>query len=82
MRITEEMKVWLFDLAHGNLDDAAILSGFIRYYVLFGLTVDHVVDNIVFRTCYGSEGAQAAKSSLLRVLQNVADQKLELFIVD
>ena len=71
-RITEEMKLWLFDLAHGNLSDEAILSGFIKHYVLHGLTIGNVVDNIVFRTNYGTSGAKLAKESLLRVLQNVA----------
>lgn len=28
-RDTEEMKLWLFDLAHGNLTDEAIVKGFI-----------------------------------------------------
>ena len=71
-RITEEMKLWLFDLAHGNLSDELILSGFIKHYVLHGLTIGNVVDNIVFRTNYGVCGAELAKESLLRVLQNIA----------
>ena len=45
-----EMKLWLFDLAHGNLEDSEILSGFIRYYILQGFSVSHVVNDIVYRT--------------------------------
>ena len=73
-RTTEEMKLWLFDLAHGNLSDDVILSGFIKHYVLYGLTIDNLVDNIVFRTNYGSSGVILAKESLLRVLQNIASE--------
>ena len=71
-RTTEEMKLWLFDLAHGNLSDDAILTGFIKHYVLFGLTIDNLVDNIVFRTNYGVSGVTLAKQSLLRVLEEIA----------
>lgn len=35
-RYTEDMKIWLFDVAHNNLPDDDILKGFIKYYVLFG----------------------------------------------
>lgn len=73
-RTTEEMKLWLFDLAHGNLSDDVILSGFIKHYVLYGLTIDNLVDNIVFCTNYGSSGVILAKESLLRVLQNIASE--------
>lgn len=69
-----EMKLWLFDLAHGNLEDPEILSGFIRYYILQGFSVSQVVNDIVYRTTYGVPGVQTAKSSLLRVLQDVASQ--------
>lgn len=69
-----EMKIWLFDLAHGNLEDSEILSGFIRYYILQGFSVSHVVNDIVYRTAYGIHGVQTAKSSLFRVLQDAASQ--------
>ena len=69
-----EMKLWLFDLAHGNLEDSEILSGFIRYYILQGFSVSHLVNDIVYRTTYGIPGIQTAKSSLLRVLQDVASR--------
>lgn len=62
------MKVWLFDLAHGNLRGDEILSGFIKHYVLRGLTVDHVVSDIVYHTTYGIPGAAQAKASVFQVL--------------
>ena len=73
-KTSKEMKIWLFDLAHGNLKDSEILSGFIRYYILQGFSVSHVVNDIVYRTTYGIPGVQTAKSSLLRVLQDAASQ--------
>ena len=33
-RGSEGHKLWLFDLAHGNLNDCQILQGFLKYYVL------------------------------------------------
>lgn len=72
-RTNEEMKLWLFDLAHGNLDDTTILSGFIRHYVLHGLTTGNVIDDILFHTAYGMPGIETAKNSLLCVLQKAAE---------
>lgn len=73
-RDTEEMKVWLFDLAHGNLKDDEILSGFIQHYILRGLTVDQVISDIVYHTPYGIPGVRTAKASLLYVLMNAAKE--------
>ena len=36
-RYSEEMKLWLFDLAHGNLKENDIVTGFIEHYILFDL---------------------------------------------
>lgn len=67
-RDTEEMKLWLFDLAHGNLQDDEILSGFIKHYALRGLTVDHIASDIIYHTTYGELRVAQAKASILRVL--------------
>ncbi|WP_077612753.1 hypothetical protein [Clostridium sp. Marseille-P2415] len=67
-RYTEEMKLWLFDLAHGNLNDEDILKGFIRHYVLYDFGTDQVVNDIVFHTIYGTEGVIKAKESIIKVL--------------
>lgn len=42
-RINAYMKIWLFDLAHGNLNDSTVLSGFVKYYVLHDMNVHDVV---------------------------------------
>ncbi|MEY8355418.1 hypothetical protein AALB39_18955 [Lachnospiraceae bacterium 54-53] len=71
-RYTDEMKLWLFDLAHGNLSDEDILKGFIRHYVLHDFGVGQIVDDIVFHTMYGAECVVYAKENLLRVLNQMA----------
>lgn len=69
-RFTEDMKLWLFDLAHGNLSDDQIVKGFIRHYVLYGQTMDKVKDDIYFHTLYGMEGVKKAWQSLTNALEN------------
>lgn len=59
-RATEDHKIWLFDLAHGNLTDQEIVKGFIKYYALNGFTIGNVQDDIIFRTNY--EVARAIQS--------------------
>lgn len=56
-RATEDHKLWLFDLAHGNLSESEIVKGFIKYYALNDFTVDNVLDDIVFKTHYSPETA-------------------------
>lgn len=68
MRITEEMKVWLFDLAHGNLDDDNILKGFLKHYVLHDLSVRDVQREMIFRTHYSPEQIEKAITDIKRVL--------------
>lgn len=72
-RYNENMKLWLFDLAHNNLDDVAILKGFIQHYVLFDCSLSKVQDDIFFHTCYGSDGITTAITNLKRVLSNFSD---------
>lgn len=48
IRYSDEMKVWLFDLAHGNLEEKDIIVGFIKYYVLFDCTIQDVKRDIIF----------------------------------
>lgn len=48
-RYSEEMKLWLFDLAHGNLKENDIITGFIKYYTLFDCTMQDVKRDIIFR---------------------------------
>lgn len=72
-RDTEEMKLWLFDIAHGNLDEHVAVKGFIKHYVLHGLSKDNLKDDILFRTTYGSEGAQTAMIFLEKALQKFVE---------
>lgn len=51
-RATEDHKIWLFDLAHGNLTELEIVKGFIKFYALNGFTVGNVQDDLVFKTHY------------------------------
>lgn len=69
-RATEEHKLWLFDLAHGNLTHEQIVCGFIKYYALNGFTIGNVQDDIVFRTCYDP---MDAINSLREALEKEAD---------
>lgn len=71
-RTTEEMKIWLFDLAHGNLNDSSALSGFIKYYVLYDMNVHDVVRDIVFNTSYGDEGVIRARRTLFSILNKLS----------
>lgn len=71
-RATEDHKLWLFDLAHGNLTEKRIVQGFIKYYALNGFTVENVMDDIVFRTCYRPEEAMMSlKGALEKVAEGV-----------
>lgn len=60
VRETESHKIFLFDLAHGNLDDSQVLSGFVKYYVLNEFTMGNLKDDIVFHTTYGIPGVTTA----------------------
>ncbi len=74
-RITEEMKNWLFDLAHGNISDEQILQGFVKHYILWDLGIQDVVREILYHTMYGNEGAVRAKESLTGALKVLAAGK-------
>lgn len=70
-RYNEEMKLWLFDLAHGNLQERDIITGFIKYYVLFDCTMQDVKRDIIFHTNYGEKGVITALNSLSNTLNNM-----------
>ena len=77
-RINADMKIWLFDLAHGNLNDSTVLSGFVKYYVLHDMNVHDVhsyhdvVRDIVFNTSYGDEGVVRARETLVSILNKLS----------
>lgn len=70
-RGTEDHKIWLFDLAHENLNREKIVKGFIKYYALNGFTIGNVQDDIVFRTMYQPE---LAMRQLMKALQEAVDE--------
>lgn len=37
MLVPEEKRLWLFDLAHGNLEGMAVVQGFVKHYAMDGL---------------------------------------------
>ncbi|WP_077612752.1 hypothetical protein [Clostridium sp. Marseille-P2415] len=67
-RYTEEMKLWLFNLACGNLNDENTLKGFIKYYVLYDFGVSQVINDIVFHTMFGTGGVINARESIIKAL--------------
>lgn len=75
-RGSEAHKVWLFDLAHGNLDDRKIVRGFIGFYILNGADDRKVYDDMFFHTNYGQEEIKQAKEHLVMALEAAADGKL------
>lgn len=68
----EEKKIWLFDLAHGNLERDAIVKGFIRFYILQGKTVFNVQYDVHFHTIYGDDNCRRAMEDLKSALEAYA----------
>lgn len=69
------MKLWLFDLAHGNLSDEQIVQGFTRYYTLMNLTIGNVQDDLIFHTHYDHEQVRAAMEKLRYVMKILAGEQ-------
>lgn len=74
-RYGEEMKLWLFDLAHGNLKENDIITGFIEYYVLFDCTMQDMKRDIIFHTNYGDSGCITALKGLSNALNLVISKE-------
>lgn len=77
MRDTEDMKTWLFDLAHDtdNMNYERVVQGFIKHYVLNGLTVGNVMQDIMFHTEYGVKNCGYAMQTLKSALEWFADRE-------
>lgn len=65
----EDKETWLFELAHGNLDEDAIVKEFLKHYALRGQAVGNVQQDLHFHTSYGDYCMEAAMSSLRRALE-------------
>lgn len=72
-RGSEEHKLWLFDLAHGNLTELQTVQGFLKYYALNGLEPGHVQNDLLFRTHYGDKHDGEAMGRLTAALKKAAD---------
>lgn len=71
-RATEEHKLYLFDLSHGNLSPDKAVSGFIKFYVLNGFTLGNLLDDYRFYTDYPMEGVKSGLCALRSALEKVA----------
>ncbi len=75
-RATENHKLWLFDLAHGNLSETRMVRGFLKFYALEGYPLQNVVNDLVFRTHYGPDCAGQAAENLKAALEKAADGRI------
>lgn len=69
----EDKEIWLFDLAHGNLDEESIVKGFLKHYVLQNQGISDVQQHLHFHTHYGDFYMETAISSLHRALEQEVD---------
>lgn len=69
----EDKETWLFDLAHGDLNQDAIVKGFIKHYVLQGQGIADVQQNLHFHTHYGDYYMECAMSALRWALERQVD---------
>lgn len=67
-RCTEDMKMWLLDLTYSRLSDDEVLKGFVKYYVLYNLSISRVFDDLHFRTYYPADRIAVALDHLKKVL--------------
>ncbi len=74
-RYSEDHRIWLFDLVHGNLNENEMVQGFIRFYVLEGLAIGNVQDDCVFRTQYPSDKVTGGLQALRAALEKMAGVK-------
>lgn len=69
----EDKGTWLFGLAHGDLDEDAIVKGFLKHYVLQNQGIADVQQHLHFHTHYGDFYVETAISSLRRALEYEVD---------
>ncbi len=65
----EDKATWLFDLAHDDLDEDAIVKGFLKHYALQGQGMGDVQRDMHFHTHYGDFYLKAAMAYLRRALE-------------
>lgn len=65
----EDKATWLFDLAHDDLDEDAIVKGFLKHYALQGRSIGDVQQDFHFHTHFGDSYLESAMASLRRALE-------------
>ncbi len=65
----EDKAAWLFELAHDNLDEDAVVKGFLKHYALQGQGTDDVRRDMHFHTHYGDFCLKTAMAGLRRALE-------------
>lgn len=66
----EDKGIWLFDLAHGDLNEDAVLKGFLKHYVLQDKGISDVQQDLHFRTTYGDFYMESAMATLRMTLEH------------
>lgn len=69
----EDKEIWLFDLAHGNLDEDSIVKGFLKHYVLRDKSISNVRQDLHFHTHYGDYYTESAMVNLSRAIGHEID---------
>lgn len=69
----EDKEIWLFDLAHGDLDDDSILKGFLKHYVLQDKSISNVQQDLHFHTAYGDHYMESAMYNLHMAIEHEVD---------
>lgn len=72
---TTELKNWIYGLVTGEFGNEQIVQGFIRHYVLNGLSVDHVQQDILYHTKYSADECKDAVQSLRVALAWYAERE-------
>lgn len=72
-RSLEDIKLWLTDLINRRLTDAAILSGFLKYYVACDLNATDVRRDVLYFLFSSADDRYYAESEVRRVVDAVAE---------
>ena len=75
----EDKVTWLFGLAHGDLDEDAIVKGFLKHYVLEGQGIADVQQDLHFHARYRDCDMEYAMSALRRALEDQVDAPPSFF---
>lgn len=68
-----DKELWLFDLAHGDLDEDGIVKGFLKHYVLQDKSISNVQQDLHFHTAYGDRYMESAMYNLHMAIEGEID---------